>query len=44
LSVLHAGKHQPAYVRRFAQREPGFAETAVVFNIDNLMSLATSPG
>jgi superfamily II DNA or RNA helicase len=35
--------HQPAYVRRFAQREPGFAETAVVFNIDDLMSFATSP-
>jgi hypothetical protein len=35
--------HQPAYVRRFAQREPGFAETAVVFNLDDLMSSATRP-
>jgi len=36
--------HQPAYVRRFAQREPGFAETAVVFNLEDLMSFATPPG
>jgi hypothetical protein len=36
--------HQPAYIRRFAQREPGFAETAVVFNIEDLMSFATHPG
>jgi hypothetical protein len=35
--------HQPAYVRRFAQREPGFAETPVVFNLDDLMSFATPP-
>ena len=36
--------HRPAYVRRFVQREPGFAETAVVFNIDDLMSVAMPPG
>jgi hypothetical protein len=36
--------HPPAYIRRFAQREPGFAETAVVFNIEDLMSFATHPG
>ena len=36
--------HQPAYVRRFAQREPGFAETAVVFNLDDLMTSGTPPG
>ena len=36
--------HQPAYVRRFAQREPGFAETAVVFNLEDLISSATPPG
>jgi superfamily II DNA or RNA helicase len=34
----------PAYIRRFATREPGFAETAVVFAIDDLLSLATPPG
>jgi SNF2 family DNA or RNA helicase len=32
--------HDPVYLQRFCQREPGFAETAVVFNIDDLLSLA----
>lgn len=32
---------EPTYVRRFFQRELGFAETAVVFDIDDLMSLGT---
>jgi hypothetical protein len=32
--------HQPAYVQRFFQRELGFAETAVVFNLADLLSLA----
>jgi hypothetical protein len=36
--------HQSACVRRFVRREPGFAETAVVFKIDDLMSFATHPG
>lgn len=31
--------HQPVYVQRFFLRELGFAETAVVFNIDDLLSL-----
>jgi hypothetical protein len=31
--------HQPIYVQRFFLRELGFAETAVVFNIDDLLSL-----
>ena len=31
--------HRPACIRRFAPREPGFAETAVVFDIEDLMSL-----
>ncbi len=35
---------QPVYVRRFATREPGFAETAVVFNIADLFSLGGPPG
>lgn len=32
--------HAPVYVQRFFQRELGFAETAVVFNVDDLLSLA----
>ena len=31
---------EPVYVRRFFQRELGFAETAVVFNLADLISLA----
>lgn len=34
---------EPLYVRRFVQREPGFAETAVVFDIDELASRGASP-
>jgi hypothetical protein len=34
---------QPIYVRRFFQREPGFAETAVAFNVGELMSLGAVP-
>ncbi len=33
--------HAPVYVQRFFQRELGFAETAVVFNLADLLSLAT---
>ena len=45
LVLVNAGfARQTAYVRRFAQREPGFAETAVVFNIEDLLSFATHPG
>ncbi len=32
--------HAPIYVQRFFQRELGFAETAVVFNLAELLSLA----
>jgi hypothetical protein len=32
--------HQPTYVQRFSQRELGFAETAIVFNLADLLSLA----
>jgi superfamily II DNA or RNA helicase len=35
--------HRPVYVQRFFQRELGFAETAVVFNIGDLLSLALEP-
>lgn len=31
---------EPVYVRRFFRRELGFAETAVVFNIDELLTIA----
>jgi hypothetical protein len=34
--------HEPVYVRRFFRRELGFAETAVVFNLADLLSLATA--
>lgn len=34
--------HEPVYVQRFFQRELGFAETAVVFNLADLISLARS--
>jgi hypothetical protein len=32
--------HQPVYIQRFFKRELGFAETAVVFNIDQLLHSA----
>lgn len=32
--------HQPVYMQRFFKRELGFAETAVVFNIDQLLQSA----
>jgi hypothetical protein len=34
---------EPVYVRQFFKRELGFAETAVVFNIDDLVSLGVEP-
>ncbi|MCA3671904.1 MAG: DUF3883 domain-containing protein [Methylobacterium sp.] len=37
--VSNGFAHQPIYVRRFFKRELGFAETAVVFNINELISL-----
>jgi hypothetical protein len=33
----------PVYVQQFFQRELGFAETAVVFNLADLLSLARTP-
>jgi hypothetical protein len=41
--IEHGYAQAPLYVRRFFGRELGFAETAVVFNIDDLMSLAAVP-
>jgi SNF2 family DNA or RNA helicase len=41
---VHAGfAHMPVYVRRFFQRELGFAETAVAFDMRDLLSLGTEP-
>jgi len=34
---------EPVYVRRFFNRELGFAETAVVFSIENLQSIGKRP-
>ncbi len=34
---------EPVYVRRFFQRELGFAETAVAFDVADLLSLGTTP-
>ncbi|WP_353654465.1 DUF3883 domain-containing protein [Mesorhizobium sp. C089B] len=34
---------EPVYVRRFFNRELGFAETAVVFNVADLLSLGSGP-
>ena len=35
--------HEPVYIRRFFNRELGFAETAVVFNVSDLLSIGSSP-
>jgi hypothetical protein len=34
---------EPVYVRQFSKRELGFAETAVVFNIAELVALGSPP-
>ena len=34
---------EPVYVRRFFHRELGFGETAVVFNVADLLSIGTGP-
>ena len=43
VSVEKGFAHQPIYVRRFFNRELGFAETAVVFNLADLMSIGRPP-
>ncbi len=44
LVLVDGGYAQPpVYVQRFFRRELGFAETAVVFNIADLLSLARGP-
>ena len=35
--------HAPVYIRRFCHREPGFGETAVVFDIDDLLGQGAPP-
>ena len=40
VTVENGFAHQPVYVQGFFQRELGFAETAIVFNLANLLSLA----
>ena len=40
VTVENGFAHQPVYVRRFFRRELGFAETAIVFNLAELLSLA----
>lgn len=35
--------NEPVYVRRFFNRQLGFAETAIVFNIDDLLSMGGRP-
>jgi superfamily II DNA or RNA helicase len=41
VQVDGAFAHEPIYVRKFFKRELGFAETAVVFDIDDLLSLGS---
>jgi len=39
--MVEAGfAHQPVYVQRFFRRELGFAESAIVFNLADLFSMA----
>jgi superfamily II DNA or RNA helicase len=40
VAVDHGFVNRPVYVQKFFKRELGFAETAVVFNIADLLSLA----
>ncbi len=42
VSVDAGFAHAPVYVQRFFQRELGFAETAVVFNLADLLSLSAA--
>jgi hypothetical protein len=34
------GAREPVYIQRIFQREPGFAKTAIVFDIRDLLSLS----
>jgi hypothetical protein len=35
---------EPIYIRRFANREPGWSETGVIFNLTSLLSTGSPPG
>ena len=39
VAVSNGFAHQPVYVQRFFRRELGFAEAAVVFSLNDLLSL-----
>jgi predicted nucleic acid-binding protein len=39
VKVENGFAHQPVYVKRFFRREPGFGETAIVFDLTQLLSL-----
>lgn len=41
--IANGFAQQPVYVRRGFARELGFAETAVAFGVDDLLSLGTAP-
>jgi hypothetical protein len=43
VQVENGYAREPIYVRRFFKRELGFAETAVVFNVTNLLSMGAAP-
>jgi len=40
VTVENGFAHQPVYVQRFFERELGFAETAIIFNLAQLLSRA----
>jgi hypothetical protein len=40
VTVRDGFAHEPVYIKRFFLRELGFAETAIVFNLPDLLSLA----
>lgn len=39
VTVENGFAHQPIYIQHFFQRELGFAETAIVFNLADLLSM-----
>jgi hypothetical protein len=46
LAIVQVGAgfaHEPVYVRQFFKRELGFAETAVMFNVSDLLSVGSGP-
>jgi hypothetical protein len=35
---------EPMYIRQFANREPGWSEAGVIFNLASLLSIGSPPG